>query len=604
MSVPGLKPTVEFEDQPTPRLIDRTSGQALPLTETEAQLLRSWDGSASATRLSAAVFMHGLDIEPWQIEQFFERLERAGVLATVRPNIPNYVPAQPGVENAEDLVPRLRGDLVISRAEGSKGTLQVKDPLTERVFTLYDFEVSIARMLDGKRSAAEVLTAANRLGIPVNLATLKTFLQQLKAYRFIDQDVTGGDSTWAKRSAWTEEVRQLYQGALRMMRNGKFDEALSYADAMAEADPSNPEAKELRARIEEEAKGSHELRVDFETLHTPLTTPAVTKLPADETGPFASFGFNSSPPSIAELPPIPSALNNPVVTLPSPSLMERLKARKGLVIGATAAVLVAVVLLRPVSVTQTVACELQLEPLGVPRTARGGKVIKREVAPGAKVEKGAVLARLGAGESMESLDAKSKELQDKLAALPAPQTGKKVDQARANVRKAEAAVATLEKIAKQSAKNQRQVAGKLKVKKKALESARAALDRLTRDSTRAALEDELKTLATRRTGVQAELEKSIVLAPAAGVFISIGPLPDELQPNDPWGQIVAPLFTVSTREPLLEGVEHATFRGPGLTAEVTVVDGKAQLPVAPALVGAKGTLELNAGRTPWVLSLF
>ncbi|MBL8914260.1 MAG: hypothetical protein JNM17_26380 [Archangium sp.] len=601
MSVPGLKPTVEFEEQPTPRLLDTTTGQALPLTETEAQLLKSWDGSASATRLSAAVFMHGLDIEPWQIEQFFERLERAGVLATARPNIPNYTPAQPGVENPEDIVPSLRADLIITRPEGMKGTMQVKDPIADRVFTLYDFEVSIARMLDGKRSAAEVLTAANRLGIPVNLGTLKTFLQQLKAYKFIDQDVTGGDSTWAKRSQWTEEVRQLYQGALRMMRSGKFDEALSYADAMAEADPTNPEAKELRARIEEEAKGSHELRVDFETLHTPI---AATKIPADETGPFASFGFNSSPPALAELPPIPSALNNPVVTLPKVSLGERLKQNKKLVIGAGAALVLLIVLFRPVSVTQVVACELQLAPLGTPRTARGGKVIKKEVAPGAKVEKGAVLARLGAGESMESLDAKEKELKDKLAALPPAQEGKKVDAARANVRKAEAAVATLEKIGKQSAKNARLVAGKLKAKRKALDQAKAQLDKLTHDGAKTALEEELKGVATRKMGVQAELEKSIVLAPVAGVFVSVGPLPEELAPNDPWGQIAAPFFTVITREPLIAGAQSATFKGPGLDAEVTIVEGKAQVPVAPALVGAKGTLELSAGRTPWLLSLF
>lgn len=602
MSVPGLKATVEFEEQPTPRLIDRSTGQALPLTATEAQLLKSWDGSPSATRLSAAVFMHGVDIEPWQIEQFFERLERAGVLDVPRPNIPNYVAATPGVEEAEDLVPRLRGDLIITRPEGMKGTMQVKDPLADRVFTLYDFEVSIARMLDGTRSAAEVITAANRIGIPVNLATLKTFLQQLKAYRFIDQDVTGGDSTWAKRSQWTEEVRQLYQGALRMMRSGKFDEAMSYADAMAEADPSNTEAQELKARIEEEAKGSHELRVDFETLHTPAPT---TTAPPDETGPFASFGFNSQrPPSVVDLPPIPSALDNPVVTLPPPpSLGARLKARKGLIIGALVAVVALGVVLRPVAQTQIVACELQLEVLGTPRSTRGGKIIKKEVSPGAKVEKGAVLARLGTGETLESLDAKSKELQGKLAAMKEPPTGKKVDKARAAVRKAEGAVATLEKIGRKSAKNAKLVAGKLKVKKKALDQARAQLDKLTHESEKAALEKELENVATRRLAVEAELEKSIIIAPVSGVFVSVGPLPEELAPNDGWGQLVSPMFSVSTKEPVIAGAQRGTFRAPGHEALVTIVDGKVEVPVTPVLVGAKGTLELDAGKRPWLLSL-
>ncbi|MFT3711410.1 MAG: hypothetical protein QM817_27570 [Archangium sp.] len=605
MSVPGLKPTVEFEEQPEPRLIDRSTGHALPLTETEAQLLRNWDGSASATRLSAAVFMHGLDIEPWQIEQFFERLARAGILDTPHPSIPNFVPANPGLETEHDTVPLLRGDLVVSKSENSKGTVQVKDPQSERVFTLYDFELSIARMLDGKRSALEVITASGRLGIPVNLATLKTFIQQLKAYRFIDQDVVGGDSTWAKRAQWTPEVRELYQSALRMLRGGKFDEALGYADAMAAADPQNTDAAELRTRIEEEKKGSHELRVDFDTLHTPAPATSVVTGP-EETGPFASFGFRTGTPmSLAELPPIPSALNNPVVTLPTkPSLGERLKQNPKLVIGAGAALLLVIILFRPVLVTQVVACELQLEPLGTPRTARGGKVIKKEVALGAKVERNTVLARLGTGESIESLDAQTKALQDKLAAMPEGAQNKKADQARANVKKAESAVAFLEKLAKQNAKNQKAVAPKLKAKKKELEKAKAVLDKLTHDGDRAAIEEELKTIATRRIGVQAELEKSIVLAPVAGVFVSVGPLPEELAPNDPWGQIAAPMFKVTTKEALMTSAQSATFHGPGLDAEVQIVDGKPQVPVAPALVGAKGTLELSAGRTPWLLSLF
>jgi hypothetical protein len=255
MSLPGLKTTIELEREPVLRLVDRASGVSLTLSETEALVLQKWDGTGTATDLSAHIFVEGLDVEPWQVEQFFDRLVKSGLLASTAPVVPDFVPARPGIEQPEDIVPKLRGDLRIANSEKSRGTREVTDPLTERTFTLYDFEVSIARMLDGKRSAAEVLAAANRLGIPVNLATLRTFLQQLKAYKFIDDSAPGGDSTWPPRAQWTAEVRELYQSALRLMRQGKYDEALGYVDAMQAADPSNGEATSLRARIEAEVSG-------------------------------------------------------------------------------------------------------------------------------------------------------------------------------------------------------------------------------------------------------------------------------------------------------------------------------------------------------------
>ena len=81
MAVPGLKPHIVFEMTPEPRVINRQTGGALPVSSTEA------------TRLSAAVFMNGVDIEPWQIEQFFLRLDR---LEGVRPRIPHFVGPDPG----------------------------------------------------------------------------------------------------------------------------------------------------------------------------------------------------------------------------------------------------------------------------------------------------------------------------------------------------------------------------------------------------------------------------------------------------------------------------------------------------------------------------
>jgi hypothetical protein len=271
---------------------------SLAVSETEVRLLQLWDGVSTATEVSARVFVEGLDVEPWQVEQFFTRLTRAGLLEAQTPVVPDFVQAPPGVEHPEDTVPRLRGDLIIARSPQSRGTLEVKDPRSERTFTLYDFEVSIARMLDGRRSASEVLAAVNRLGIPVTLATLRTFLQQLRAYRFIDESITEGDTTWPRRQRWTAEVRELYQSALRLLRQGRYDEALGYVEAMQQADPANEEARTLRQRIETEAKGSLELKVDFEALHTPVpeTVAAAAPQPAGAGDPFAAFGFLTQPP--------------------------------------------------------------------------------------------------------------------------------------------------------------------------------------------------------------------------------------------------------------------------------------------------------------------
>ena len=58
MSLPGLKSSIELESAPSGfQLIDRTSGQTLPISPTESQLLNLWDGVQTATALSARLFV-------------------------------------------------------------------------------------------------------------------------------------------------------------------------------------------------------------------------------------------------------------------------------------------------------------------------------------------------------------------------------------------------------------------------------------------------------------------------------------------------------------------------------------------------------------------
>lgn len=575
---------------PEPRLINRQTGGALLVSSTEAWLLRSWDGSASATRLSAAVFMNGVDIEPWQIEQFFLRLERLECLEGVRPRIPNFVGPRSGVSKDEDPVPRMRGDLLIVQAPRSRAVFHVKDPISNRAFSLLDTEVTVARMLDGKRKVRDVIENAGKLGIEVSLDSLQHFISHLKGYRFIDQDVEEGDSTWPKRKQWTEEERQLYQASMKMLREGHFAEALSFAESLEAVDPKSEEARQLKHRVEVEKEGIFELVAKFSVLHS--TPSAATSKPA--------LAEVAPPPSSA---PTASPAEESAPALPKSAVQTFVAANKRLVAGVGGALLLALIFLRPVMVTQSVACELQVETLGTPRTMRGGKVGARDVELGAKVDKGAVLARLG-GQSVEALDAKVKELEGQLKALPLATKSKKADAALAAVKKAQAAVNALEKSRKKGTKAQQAATEKkLAAKQRELEAAKKKADAFTHEATRAALEAELKLVKDKKAAIDAELAKSIIVAPVSGVFVSVGALPDELAVNDTFGVIVGPNFKLVTKE-TIPAVVEATFRAAALEAELAVVDGKPVFPVRAALVGAKGTLELKLGRKPWLATLF
>lgn len=593
MAVPGLRPHVAFEEQLEPKLVNRQTGGALPLTSTETWLLRSWDGSSSATRLSAAVFMHGVDIEPWQVEQVFARLERLGCLLGVRPQIPNFVGPTARITGPDDLVPRMRGDLLIVKVPRARAVFHVKDPISHRAFTLFDTEVSVARMLDGKRTVRAVIDNAAKLGIPVSLEALQAFISHLRGFRFIDEDVEDGNSTWPARKQWTDEERQLYQASMKNLREGHFAEALSFAESLASSDPNSPEAQELKHRVEVEREGVVELTATFERLHgppspEPETAPARIEVPKSAPSP--------APPSVEEsdVPSLPSSDN---------AVMQFVKAspRRAALLGG--GLVLAVVLLRPVQGHVSVACELQAESLGAPRTMRGGKVGAHDVELDAKVEKGAVLAHLGA-QNGDELVAKLKVIEGQLAALPPPTPGKKAEVAKANVKKLEGAVAALEKAKKTGNKKQQAAnAKKLAAKQKELEAARKSLDAFTHDFKRAELEAERKTVQEKKVVVDAELARSIIVAPAAGVFVSMGPLPETLAGNEVYGLVAAPNFKVVAKDAFPAGAVEVKFKGASVEVEGSVVDGQVVLPVRSALIGAKGTLEFTLGWRPWVLSL-
>jgi hypothetical protein len=180
------------------------------------------------------------------------RAQRSGEHVAV--NVPavaqTQVTATPAPGTARELhpndrVPAFRADLKLS-GRAANGVFQVSDPTTGKSFALYDFEVSLARMLNGQRTFQELIEAGARLGVPTNADTLRSFIRQLDTYGFLaDQPSEAGGSTWARREEWDPQTRQLFSSGMRLLWQGKPVEAARYFEAILELDPKHAESREM-----------------------------------------------------------------------------------------------------------------------------------------------------------------------------------------------------------------------------------------------------------------------------------------------------------------------------------------------------------------------
>lgn len=257
----GLKPSVIYTPDPVaPQLVDTGTRRNIRLTASEAKVLVKFDGSQTAKELALWAANEGLAIGPLQVQVVLERLLHAGFVLTA-PHVPPqdlrdvaFGPTDDPLK-PEHIVPSMRSDLKIVATVGARSTYQVSDPAAHRAFTLFDFEVSIARMLDGRRTAAQVVEAAATIGITLTVDSLRRFLLQLKAFKFLSAEPAnikrGAQTTWPMRAEWTEDLRQLFQNVLRLLRTGKLKESREYLLAMLEIDPMNKEAQEFKARVDE-----------------------------------------------------------------------------------------------------------------------------------------------------------------------------------------------------------------------------------------------------------------------------------------------------------------------------------------------------------------
>ena len=167
-----------------------------------------------------------------------------------------------------DVVPALRADLTVNRPPTGAGAevIQVMPPGENAPRAMWGFEFSIARMLDGRRTAGEVVKGCERIGLPLDLAALEGFLHQLAARGLLaDRAHPGVRAAAAEhrhRLTWSPRQRELYQASLRAAREGELAQAREKLDRLLRLSPGNVEALTLRAWIDEQ-QSRQWLRVPF-----------------------------------------------------------------------------------------------------------------------------------------------------------------------------------------------------------------------------------------------------------------------------------------------------------------------------------------------------
>src|SRR5215472_226929 len=227
-------------------------------------------------------------------------------------SLPKTTPRATGDETAR----LMRADLTVRRREASS-LMDVTDPRSGKTFPLYDFELSLARMLDGRRLWREVVEAGQRLGIPVDLTSLVQFVSQLDNYGFLAPPGTPppgpgeGQSTWAPRRKWDEGLRALFQSGMRMHRQGRYAEAANYFEAMLQQDPQNPEASEMLEQSRQRMTGT-----------APTSTEVILSPPDSGQVSLERLFFDDEDAA----PDFPAALE---LSAPAPALPPAVKSRTG-----------------------------------------------------------------------------------------------------------------------------------------------------------------------------------------------------------------------------------------------------------------------------------
>ncbi|MBL8957325.1 MAG: HlyD family efflux transporter periplasmic adaptor subunit [Myxococcaceae bacterium] len=159
-----------------------------------------------------------------------------------------------------DLVPKLRGDVVFSRRPTGTGAEVIHiRPIGHGESTrLHGFELSLARLLDGRRTAEDVVGRANRIGLPLSLSALDAFIRHLQGHGLLARsagEASSPVSPWSLRDEWDEGVRMQFQAALKALRRGDVQHTRDLLDRLLATAPALEEARALRAWLDQNPDG-------------------------------------------------------------------------------------------------------------------------------------------------------------------------------------------------------------------------------------------------------------------------------------------------------------------------------------------------------------
>ncbi len=143
--------------------------------------------------------------------------------------------------SANDVVPALKPGIDATPPPGTG-----EDLVTVGSLRLRGFELQLGRMLDGRRTAAEVIDNARELGLPLSLDALEDFIARLQGAGLLVR----GQRPPRLTDAWQGAARDLYRDAVRSVREGEFDQARVYLDSMLRLQPATNEAVQLRRWID------------------------------------------------------------------------------------------------------------------------------------------------------------------------------------------------------------------------------------------------------------------------------------------------------------------------------------------------------------------
>lgn len=274
-----LQHSVTLDTRPaSPQLVDSLSGRAVALSPTERSVVQALGAGCTSEALLERLRERGVPVARRELSVFISRLAAAGMLEVEGVPTPHPVP-MPLAQ--DDAVPRLRTDLVYKPAARA-GLIEVRDLRAGRSFTLFEFEMTIARMFDGRHTLEQVAAATGRLGVKATVETLRSFVRQLDGYGFLQR----GEPPAPRRlpvptpapasapSGWSPELREMYEFALGHARSHHYDEAVQYLVALLDIDGTLREAKALLEEVQ--ARREATAGLDFQVMHgAPPPPPSI-----------------------------------------------------------------------------------------------------------------------------------------------------------------------------------------------------------------------------------------------------------------------------------------------------------------------------------------